>query len=45
MTKKLIGLYNVRELLKHYTTEQIGKVIYEDMMKKIKEMKKGKSKK
>ena len=40
MTKKLIGLYNVKNLLnKDYTTEQIGKAIYEDMMKK------GKSKK
>lgn len=40
MTKKLIGLYNVRELLKRYTKEQIAKGIYVDVMKKIYEINK-----
>lgn len=39
MARKLIGLYNYRELSKRYTKEQIAKAIYEDVVKKIKHIK------
>lgn len=44
MTKKLIGMYNVRELLTHYTKEQVAKAIYEDMREKMAEMDREKKK-